>query len=180
MAATTNTSEAATRSGCGCGDDDETHELEGLLNHTSTQTPTHTHTRARVYNEWSGEERAEGGVRAEGSREKRRATDDEAEKRERETRGGSNEVALKPSLLFRDSLMRLASAKSAVLLPRAWKAEPVANHGINVRNACGDSGMMELEREEFFRPSSNENHRDCSLSDPLAMRITEIRVYQTL
>ena len=99
----------------------ETHELEGLLNHTSTQTPTHTHTRARVYNEWSGEERAEGGVRAEGSREKRRATDDEAEKRERETRGGSNEVALKPSLLFRDSLMRLASAKSAVLLPRPGK-----------------------------------------------------------
>jgi len=30
------------------------------------------------------------------------------------------------------------------------------------------------------RPSSNENHRDCSLSDPLSMRITEIVVYQTL
>jgi len=50
--------------------------------------------------------------------ERRRAADDEAEKRE--TRR-SNEVALKPSLLFRDSLMRLASAKSAVLLPRPGK-----------------------------------------------------------
>jgi len=48
VAATTNTSEAATRSGCGCGDDDETHELEGLLNHTRVRKHPHTLSRTRV------------------------------------------------------------------------------------------------------------------------------------